>query len=349
MSIFNRNKKVQVITFNRNAGNYAGTNDALFVRISEAITDKEAIVEVPYTHTAILLKGGSYKYMRETGPVFENKAELANWEKGMTVEVIYIMKDTAVEVNWGTPEQITFRDPVSGHIVNFGAYGKFEVSVSNPEEFFRRIVGNNQTYDLDDFSRRTVATVFDEFTDIFIRTVQELGISYDKYDANRKAIGQKLGAALSPVFEKKYGLKVDSFTIAGTRINSDAKAATEDVADPRKIREEEERLAEKKKREAEEERREAERLADKEFERTIRLRDMDRREREAYYAANSVAATAAGNKTHCPHCGAENALNATFCSACGKRISTQPISCPHCGTVNPCAAVFCSGCGKKLS
>lgn len=345
MSIFNRNKKVQTINFNRVAGEYAGTNNALFLRVSESITDKEAVVEVPFTHTAIILMGSTYRYVTEDTKVFEDKKALEKWEKGMSVDVIYIMKDTAVEINWGTPDSITFRDPVSGHIVHFGAYGKFEVEVSNPEEFFRRIVGNNQKFDLNDFSRRIIATVVDEFNDIFQRVVADLGISYDKYDANRKLIGQRMGEALSPIFEKKYGLRVDSFTMGGTRINADAQEATEAVSDPRKLREEEERLEEKRKREEAEARREAERLDDKRFEREIRLRDMDRREREAYYSSTTPPAA----KTRCPHCGAENAPAATFCSHCGKRVSTEPVTCPDCGTVNPFSATFCSHCGKKLS
>ncbi|MCX4313046.1 MAG: SPFH domain-containing protein [Clostridia bacterium] len=345
MSIFNRNKKVQTINFNNVAGNYADTNNALFFRVREAIDDKDAVVEVPFTHTAIILMGSSYKYVTGDTKIFEDKKALEKWQRGMTVDVIYIIKDTAVEVTWGTPNPITFRDPVSGHIVNLGAHGKFEVVVSNPEEFFRRIVGNNQKFDIDDFSRRAAATIVDEFNAVFQHIVEELGISYDKYDANRKLLGQRMGEALSPVFEKKYGLRVDTFTISGMTIDAAAKAATEEVMDPRKIREEEERREEKRKREEEDARREAERLDDKRFERDLRMRDLDRREREAFYSSTARAES----KPHCPHCGAENAPAATFCSACGKRVSTAPVTCTQCGAVNPSSAAFCSGCGKKLS
>lgn len=328
-------KKTQVISFNKNASTGADTNDALFVRISDEITDEDCIVEVPYTHTAIALIGGKYKYLTETGELLDDKEKKA-FKKGLSAEVIYIIKDTQVEINWGTPEKLTFRDELSGHVVSMGAFGSYEVSVSNPEQFFRKIVGNNKQFDLDDLSRRTCATVVDEFVSIFLNIVAALHISYDRYDANRKEIGKRMGAELTPIFENKWGLKVENFIIQKFNIDSRDKDAIEEAADPRKVRAEAEARAK-------EAAREAERLADKQFEQQLRMREMDVRERSAYYDAMGGAAT-----EKCPHCGADCPKGAAFCPACGKRVSSSPVTCPHCGTVNPGTAAFCSSCGQKL-
>lgn len=329
-------KKTQVISFNGNASFGADSNDALFVRISDAVSDEDCIVEVPYTHTAIVIKGGKYKYMTETGPLFETKEEAKNWQKGLSVDVIYIIKDTQVEINWGTPEKLTFRDELSGHVVSMGAFGTFEVSVSNPEQFFRKIVGNSKQFDRVDLSKRTSATVVDEFVNIFLNVVKAMHISYDEYDINRKEIGKRMGEQLTPIFENKWGLKVESFIIQKFNIDSRDKEAIEDVVDPRKAQAEADARAK-------EAAREAERLADKQFEQQLKLREMDAREKSAYYSAMGGAAT-----EKCPHCGSDNQKGAAFCSSCGKRLSTVPVRCPHCGTVNPGTATFCSSCGQRL-
>ena len=63
------------------------------------------------------------------------------------------------------------------------------------------------------------------------------------------------------------------------------------------------------------------------------------------------------NSWTCPTCGAQNGMDARFCSACG---SQQPVPaapaqenapsyCPNCGAVQEPGAAFCSVCGSKLN
>lgn len=54
-----------------------------------------------------------------------------------------------------------------------------------------------------------------------------------------------------------------------------------------------------------------------------------------------------GNRTKCPHCGADLTLQAYKCSKCGKTYPfTSPI-CPHCGAVEKIK--LCPSCGKPIS
>lgn len=48
----------------------------------------------------------------------------------------------------------------------------------------------------------------------------------------------------------------------------------------------------------------------------------------------------------CPECGADNALDATFCKECGARVA--PVECPSCGVHNDPDAKFCKACAKSL-
>ncbi len=52
----------------------------------------------------------------------------------------------------------------------------------------------------------------------------------------------------------------------------------------------------------------------------------------------------------CPHCGKPNALNARFCSSCGKQLTVpdEIVVCPKCHKTNSPMASFCGQCGAPL-
>ena len=120
-------KKNQVIKLDTN------DNSILFVRVGDIVTDKDAKFEVPYSHNALLIKGGGdiRHYSSGTYDVFDNKAEVKNWKNGLSVEVVYIPKEARVSIEWGTPSQFIYRDKLSGKIIHMGAHGEFVVTVVN--------------------------------------------------------------------------------------------------------------------------------------------------------------------------------------------------------------------------
>ncbi|MBD5130990.1 MAG: SPFH domain-containing protein [Clostridiales bacterium] len=328
-------KKPQVIKLDqRFCEGDVNDNDVLFIRIRDEITDKNARIEVPFTHNAIIIKGGGDARYYPSGnyDVFDSRAEVKSWKSGLSVEVVYIAKDTAVPIKWGTPNRITLRDAATGRAITVGARGEFEVTVSNPELFFRKIVGVKQEFNRNEFSRRFSETVATEFAEVFTHAVADLQLTYDKFVENKKMISSRMGEILSPKFENQYGLKVVEFKIADFDLHDEDKRAMEQVLDTT--------IAAKAARE------EAERLDDKNWERQKYLREMELREKTAYYDAMKTNGTAF--KPRCPHCGGEHDPMAVFCPACGKRVSRAPITCTSCGKVNDASATFCSGCGKKL-
>ncbi len=332
-------KGVQVIKFEQNLCHAnIDDNDVLFVRVSDIVTDKNAIVEVPFTHDAIIIKGGGDCRYYKSGSydVFDNKTEVKNWKKGLSVDVVYIPKDTRVLIKWGTPNRLRYRDEASGRVITVGAFGEFDVSVCNAEQFFRKVVGVKKEFDLDEFGKRYSETVATEFADIFLRVVAEMHLTYDKFTANKKSIGVRMGEILSPMFESQWGLSVLNFKIADFSLtDSDMNAIESAAAEATR----QERLGSYL--------RELERLDDKQWEREKYLRELQLKDNAAYYEVLKIAGKHKETRK-CPHCGTEVSDSATFCSVCGKRIANTPIACPHCGRINDCSAAFCSGCGKKL-
>lgn len=329
------NKKQQIIKLDqRYCEGDVNDNDVLFIRIRDEVTDKNARIEVPFTHNAIIIKGGGDVRYYPSGnyDVFDDRTEIKNWKSGLSVEVVYIPKDTAVPIKWGTANRVLLRDAATGRAITVGARGEFDISVSNPELFFRKIVGNKQEFNRLEFSRRFGETVATEFTDVFTHVISDLHLTYDRFAENKKAIASRIGEILSSMFQSQYGLSVVAFKIADFDFRDEDKKAMEEVLDTS--------IA------AKSARAEAERLDDKNWERQKYLREMELREKSAYFDA--MKSSGAAIKAHCPYCGAEHDPMAVYCPACGKRVSRAPMTCPSCGKVNDASATFCSGCGKRL-
>jgi len=338
-------KKNQVIKFEQNLCNARlDDNEILFVRVSDIVTTAGARFEVPITHNAIVIKGGGDMRHYKSGiyDVFDDKKEIKNWKKGMSVEVIYIPKDTRVLIKWGTPNRLRYRDEASNEVITVGARGEFDVTVTKPEQFFRKVVGAKKEFNISEFRKRFSETVATEFADIFLKTIEVKNLTYDKFTANKKAIGDSMGELLSPIFERDWGLSVLNFKIADFDLLDDDMEAIEDAAAEKQRQEKlKEYLAE------------LERLDDKQWERDKYLRQLELQDRAAYYEVLKVIGKNdkedMKKETKCPNCGTEYNETDKFCPRCGKRVSKEPIVCPDCGKANDSNTAYCVNCGKKLA
>lgn len=330
--------KDQIIKFEQNLCN-ASVNDnkVLFVRVSDIITTKDAKIEVPFTHNALIIKGGSDCRFYKSGhyDVFENKAEAKDWKKGFSVEVIYIPKETSVIIYWGTASKLTYRDPLSAKVVSIGASGQFGINVSNGEQFFRKVVGARKEFDLNDFTQRFRAEVVDAFADVFLNVVAENNISYDGFDTNRRKIAQLVGKELADKFSRSWGIELVDFIIEAFSISEEDKGKVETVLE-RKIIEEK----------AKEGFRELERLDDKQWDREKYVLNLSKEDRKAYY--DSVGAKGGKGASFCPNCGHSVEQTSAFCPNCGNKLGNKKSVCPDCGAEVTSSQKFCALCGKKL-
>ena len=291
-------KKRQVIRFEQNLCHAkVDDNDILFVRVSDQITDKDALLEVPLTHIAYVIKGGGYGKVYKSGtyPVFEDSKEVRNWQQGISVEIIYMPKDPNVPIKWGTNEKIKYRDEVSGKVVGVAAHGVFDVSISNPEQFYRKVVGARREFSLREFQDRFSANVLSEFTAIFFQTIDELKLTSDKFDANKKSIQEKTGRLLNRIFEDEWGVSLNNFIIQYIGV-SDMEVAT----------------------------REEEKPIEKQEEKPVQARFCPYC--GAQVREDDVFCSKCGKKLEkdsitCPSCGKSNNIYAQFCVYCGKKIS----------------------------
>ena len=328
-------------------------NRVLFVRVSDEVSAPDARFEVPITHDAIVIKGGGdMRYYRSGNyDVFSDKKEAKQWKKGMSVEIIYIPKDTAVPIIWGTAEPEEYRDETSNVVIKVGARGQCDVTVSNPEQFFRKIVGVQPVFNLKEFKERFRLEFASQFGNIFLKVVAEQHLTYDQFGAHKTEIAAAMEAILTAKFEREFGLAVRNFFIEGFQISDEHKAAIEAAADEKAKQAQEEAKEKERQEKMKEYLAELERLDDKEWEREKYLRQLELQDKAAYYEVMKVVgsgSTKPEEKLLCPSCGFEYKPTDKFCPRCGKRLTKEPIICPDCGKSNPSDTIFCSNCGKKL-
>lgn len=316
-------KKQQIINFSQEllTKSNADDNEALFIRCSNIVKDPNAILIVPQTHTALVVKGGGDARYYKSGnyPIFENKSELKMWKRGIPVEVIYFPKDKAVKLGWGTYNKILFRDKYSDKTMNVGASGDCRLTVVNPEQFYKRSVGFKTEYSIDDFQDEFRSIIVDRFVSNFLSVVEELSLMYDQFDANRARISTAMQNKLNSEFSSYWGVSLEWFTIGCFMIDEDDVAAIEQFS-AEAIR----------RRQMQEYLRELERLEDKQWERDNYLRRLEIEDRNAYYELLKIigkpsVAIKFPNRNQesilkCPHCKESNTGTAIFCSKCGRKL-----------------------------
>ena len=346
--------KIQVVKLNQELCTKSNVddNEVLFIRVSDLVEDKNAMLEVPPTHNAILVKGGGDIRYYKSGnyDIFDDKKEIKRWKKGLSVEVIYIPKDTRVVVLWGTPNRITYRDESSNRVITVGARGQFDVSVSNPEQFYRKVVGAKKEFNLDEFRTRFSETIASNFADLFLKVVAEKKLTYDRFFANKSQIAAEMEKELSPMFDREWGLLLDHFLIADFSLLDEDMNALEEAALDKVLEEKREKEEEKKRQLLKEHLAELERLDDKQFEREKYLRQLELEDKQAYYEVLKVVGSRQEEKKEvkCPKCGHSVPEGTRFCPNCGEKLIKEPITCPKCGKVNAPDSKFCAECGEKL-
>ena len=340
------NKKPQVIKFDQNMCNAkVDDNEVLFVRVNSIVEKKDALVEVPFTHVALLIKGGGDMRLLESGnyKVFDSRGEVGAWKRGLSVEVIYMPKETDILIYWGTPERFIYRDPYSLKTINIGARGQFGINITNPEQFFRKLVGAKAEFSREDFESRVLSDVVNEFCDVFCQIAHAKKLTYEEFTSDKKRIASLVCPILNKTFDERWGIELSNFVIDSINLAEGENEKLENYFEENR-REIKDAINDKMNRD------EAERIDDKNWEREKYLRELELRDKAAYYAAIKDASASAKPKagSFCSGCGAEIPTGAAFCTACGKPKDGTKVFCKECGAENASGAKFCQKCGKPI-
>lgn len=292
-------------------------------------------------------------------------------------EVYFINLATMMDIAWGTPSQVTVRDPNYGYSYSAGASGSFGIRITDGRKLLINLVGTE--------SEMSVAEVQKYFKDLIVTRVKNcIAVELSKYSYN--VFNQYLNEISDSVAGQierdisEYGIKILNFFVSAVNIKPD------DLEELKKL---DNSMAQKR----------FEALGNREAT-VIEAEGMAKaREIQGYtwqkeqqfdvsktfaqnegFAANpanmmaqiplafsmgnmikdnvaeSVEAQPSGGGTEgtqnpsvtCAKCGTKLTAAAKFCFNCGEKIEQpQKIFCTECGSSMPVDAKFCMNCGTR--
>lgn len=286
------------------------------------------------------------------------------------VEVYFINMASMMDIPWGTPSQVTVRDPNYGYSYNAGASGSFGLKVVDSRKLLVNLVGTEK--------KMTVTTVQKYFKDLIITRVKNyIAVELSKYSYN--VCNQYLSDISKGVADKvqedilQYGIQIINFFVSSININS------KDLEELKKL---DNSMAQKR----------FQAIGDRDAKIIISEGEAKAREIQGYtwqqeqqfdvskafvsnkgFAANpanmmaqmplafsmgemlkdnvvkaSDSVKQVSSDIVCKKCGKTLSKDAKFCSNCGDKVNvTQNSFCSECGNPMDENAKFCPNCGTR--
>ncbi len=340
---------------------YQGNNKELFMKqCMDNGYDTNAVIIVPDTHNALIVKDGRMDSVLESGShqIFETKKSLFGLvtvkDKSVhTVDVIYMSKTYKLKVLWGTTTKFDLRDPITDVPVKIGACGEFTVQICDPKKAYLELIGSESNYTEEKLKNYLAAELLNEVEPAIARVMRQKNLSYTDFSEYKKEIGGAVFEALAPWFEQSYGLKLFNFIISSVMFSEEDKKRIESVINSRKAETKAKENYQFIKKEYSEIASEKERLNDKAFDKYVHLKEIDGQKYDKYLDTAKEVAKNAPQETKlgrfCSKCGHSYESDAMFCSGCGARVGETILQCPSCGKEYKPQTAYCSGCGHKLS
>jgi membrane protease subunit (stomatin/prohibitin family) len=151
---------------------------------------------------------GLYTLSTHTLPVLTN---LMNWDKAFQdpfkSDVYFFSTRQKTAQRWGTATPITIRDKDFG-AVRVRGYGIYAWHIADPRLFQTKLSGTREVYELAEIEPQLRETIVGRMSNAFA----DSGIPFLDMAANLVAVGEKIRAAVTPVFAE-LGIAVDSFVV----------------------------------------------------------------------------------------------------------------------------------------
>jgi membrane protease subunit (stomatin/prohibitin family) len=130
-------------------------------------------------------------------------------ESPFTAEVYFVSMRDFLDLKWGTPQPLAFRDTEFG-MIRLRAHGTYAIRVDNPQLFVNQIVGTRGAYSVNDLDEYLRTIIINQFNDLLGETHKSL-LDIQGVTLELAATAQN---ALTTAFER-LGLRLIAFQIAG--------------------------------------------------------------------------------------------------------------------------------------
>lgn len=131
-----------------------------------------------------------------------------------------------VNVRWGTRIPITYNDPVYSFPVNLRGYGNFSIRITDPENFFTRIVAGSShyyAYDLQELLLSRISQPIGSY-------LANARFTYAEVDANLETIAREAAHKTGPEFEH-FGFELLDFRIEGSSFDEETNRRIAGISD----------------------------------------------------------------------------------------------------------------------
>jgi membrane protease subunit (stomatin/prohibitin family) len=150
---------------------------------------------------------GRYTLTTQNVPVLTKILTLPWKETPFQAQVIFVAKQTFLNLKWGTKEPIAFRDK-DFFVVRLRAFGKFSIRITDARLFVHEVVGTQGRYEtgeIETFLRDVAVARLTDFLGETLKSILDLPQYYDEISAGTKArVSDDFG---------KYGLELVDFLI----------------------------------------------------------------------------------------------------------------------------------------
>jgi membrane protease subunit (stomatin/prohibitin family) len=138
-------------------------------------------------------------------PILSGLIQLGTSGKApFTAEVYYVSTRTYLDMGWGTPEPVTFRDPDLG-MVRLRANGVYSMEINDPSLFVNKVVGVRGVYETPEIEGMLRGIIISKMTDL----LGEIKIPFLDMPAKYDEIGVGTKAKVADDF-KQMGIMLKS-------------------------------------------------------------------------------------------------------------------------------------------
>lgn len=148
------------------------------------------------------------------------------FESEHKAEFYFYKKNIITDQKWGTISPIKYIDPVYNFPVELLAFGNYSVQIQDPTSFFVNIVGEQESFSIQDLHGIINSRIIHPMGDFFA----ESKMSYNDIDAHREELGDAICEKIDEVFEK-LGFILSDFRIEGTDFDDHTKERIRKIAD----------------------------------------------------------------------------------------------------------------------
>ncbi|MBE6713442.1 MAG: hypothetical protein E7580_08040 [Ruminococcaceae bacterium] len=170
-----------------------------------------------------LFGSGRYTLATQNIPLLQNLYKLPfNPEDVFHSEVYFINMTTQMGIKWGTDTKVRLFDPASGLHVELGAYGNFNLRVSNSRKLIVKLVGTTAEFAQSeimgngfgtaDAVSKFKALVMNKVKANLARVIKENNINVLEVDEQIDVISEKMKIAINEILDD-YGLNMPEFFI----------------------------------------------------------------------------------------------------------------------------------------